>query len=825
MEIPVSGMEEVEDTSSAFDGDPISGADRLLACASHSNTPFTIVLDDYNYVEDERVHALVEHFVMQAPPAMHLILTSRTMPPFPLSKLRSRNQLLELSTETIGFTPSEAGDYFSRSLNIQLPESTIASLQNKTEGWIAGLQIVGLSLRSGKQLTSVLASLSGENYRIFDYFSEEVIDDLPTELRSFLIKTSLMDSLNPDLCDFLLGIDDSRNIISILEQQCLFLTPLDDVRYWFRYHQLFGDFLRTKLERDHSEDIPYLHRMASAWLLEHGFLEQAIPHLLASKEYDATARALEESYAGRSVLNFNVSLVQRWVNELPYETMLHHPKLIEFVMLLKLVQGNAKELESYIFEFSDTIDEALDTGVFRSTDTPLRETLGMIKAIVSCVQGRYEEAIAYYERQGGAIVTGSECVQGMLYHFLHYAYFAQGDHKNAENMLKRAIRRADEENLVQEHLSSLSLLGQLYRNQGNLDHAASLYEHALTYARARNADPYIMQLIDVCLGDIYQQRLQLAEADRHLAEAKASFAVRILDPARYDLREWNFIPSAMLTLTRNFILHEDWPNAERCIAHASALFEDCYPVPFLNARLNAMRARIWMASNNKVELEAWIGEAHDRLTAGEAPSFVELVTLAHTYCHIGKPREALSVLDEVQRTTPVLFLKYYDTERHIVKAVALAQSGNRVSARVPLITAAEQAKDEGRLEVFTGFPYLLRSLLQDAIDDLTSNPHRKKTASTIAFLRKIMATYADADNREASRIGEQQPSYTSLVPLRPREEEILRLLAEGKRAKQISAELFISLNTTQTHIKSIYSKLDVHTREEAISKAFALGIL
>ena len=273
------------------------------------------VLDDYHLIEDPAVHAALTFLLDHLPPTLHVVLAGRADPPLPLARYRARQDLLELRTDDLQFSVDETGAFLNRLMELDLSQDEIDSLHAQLEGWIAGLQLVSLSLRRHREPVRAPV-VSGRHRFIADYLSQDVLARLPDEIRRFLLQTSILDRLCGPLCDAVTERQDSQEALEILERENLFLVPLDDDREWFRYHRLFAGVLREELARRHPDEIATLHRRAARWHLAHDLPDQAVHHAVAGDDPELVGRVFER-YVNVKLNCGELNDVARWLDALP----------------------------------------------------------------------------------------------------------------------------------------------------------------------------------------------------------------------------------------------------------------------------------------------------------------------------------------------------------------------------------------------------------------------------------------------------------------------------------------------------------------------------
>ena len=285
-----------------------------------------LVLDDYHLVDSGPVHESVAFLLENLPPGLRVVVSGRADPPLPLARLRGRGQLAELRAADLRFTAEEAAALLGEAAGPGLPGTAVAALVARTEGWAAGLQLAGLSLRGHADPAGFAAAFGGSHRFVLDYLADEVLVGQPERVRTFLLETSVLERLTGELCDAVTGRADSQAMLAGIERAGLFLVPLDEVRGWWRYHHLFADLLRARLLAEQPGRVQALHRAAAAWCQEHGLADDAVRHALAAGDAAWAARLVElnvEALLGRSE---GVTL-RRWLSALPAESVRDRPRL------------------------------------------------------------------------------------------------------------------------------------------------------------------------------------------------------------------------------------------------------------------------------------------------------------------------------------------------------------------------------------------------------------------------------------------------------------------------------------------------------------------
>ncbi len=312
-----------------------------------------LVLDDYHVISSQLVHSSLGFLLEHRPPGLHLALTSRSDPPLALARLRARGQLTELRAAELRFTPGEAAALLQQVAaapggarpGAPLPDAVAAALAARTEGWAAGLQLAGLSLRGQTDVDGFVAAFTGSHRYVLDYLAEEVLEQQSEQVRTFLLETSVLERLSGELCDAVTGRPGSQALLEQVERAGLFLVPLDEVRGWWRYHHLFADLLRARLQTEQPGRVSGLHRNAAAWYAERGLADDAIRHAVAAGEMAWAAQLIEQHYDAVFFLKGEGATIHRWLSALPEDLIRSRPRLLLTQAFLTLISGRLDAVE------------------------------------------------------------------------------------------------------------------------------------------------------------------------------------------------------------------------------------------------------------------------------------------------------------------------------------------------------------------------------------------------------------------------------------------------------------------------------------------------
>jgi len=299
----------------------------LINSIAAAPAPVVLILDDYQAIGQPEIHQVVTFLLDHCPPQMHLVIASREDPPLPLSQLRARGQIAEIRERDLRFTTQESIVFLNQVMDLELTADEVSALETRTEGWVAGLQLVALSMRDRADTQGFVRSLTGTHRHILDYLTDEVLERQPEQVRTFLLYTSILDRLTGSLCNALTGEENGQDTLELLDSTNLFIIPLDDERRWYRYHPLFRDLLRHYLKQEASNQaLVLLHRRACTWLAQHDLKAEALPHAIAGQDLDCAADLIEASAAG-PMLRGKVEILNAWLDELPSDLVRARPLL------------------------------------------------------------------------------------------------------------------------------------------------------------------------------------------------------------------------------------------------------------------------------------------------------------------------------------------------------------------------------------------------------------------------------------------------------------------------------------------------------------------
>jgi LuxR family maltose regulon positive regulatory protein len=778
----------------------------------------TLVLDDYHLVDSQPVHTSLGFLLEHRPPGLRLVLASRADPPLPLARLRARGQLAELRAAALRFTADEAAALLREAAGPGLPDAAVAALAARTEGWVAGLQLAGLSLQGQADVAGFVASFSGSHRYVLDYLAEEVLERQSEQVRGFLLETSVLERLSGELCDAVTGRTGSQAMLEQVERANLFLMPLDEMRGWWRYHHLFADLLRARLQQEQPARCAVLHRNAAAWCEEHGLADDAVRHAVAAGEAVWAARLIERHFDELFYLRGEGATAERWLAALPAGLAGSRPRLLLAQALLALASGRVEEagapLDAAERAYSGALDEPFESTVGRGSwllNVPAMVTTQ--RAYLAALRGDAEGTASLASRALAELGEDEWTMESVARWNLALAEWLRGRLAEAEHLLSSTSsqwRAAGERGLG---VVMLDHLGQVQRAQGRLDAALATYQRTLAIT-APPGGPAMpgAGAAHVGLAEVAYQRNELDTALRHLTEGIPLCRQFVYTPP---------LASGLATLAWIRQAQGDHRGALEAIEEAS----QAAPGPGVTALLNPVpvqRARLLLARGDVAAAALWTRERG--LGAGDEPPYPrepEYLMLARVLLAQDHPGPALALLERLHAAAAAQRRTGSVIEIQALQALALAATGERDDAVAALAETLTLAHPEGYVRVFADEGGPMGTLLGRLVAAQRA-PQTPARGIPLGYLGQLVRAFEQGE----PHAGRGAAVVTGLVEsLSERELEVLRLLAAGKPNQEIAEELVVSLHTVKKHVTHVLGKLGAANRTEATARARELGLL
>ena len=757
--------------------------------------PFVLVLDDYHAIDSEPVDEALAFLIGHLPPQMHLLIATREDPALPLARLRVRGQLSELRATDLRFTVEEAAEFLDGVMGLDLSTKEVAALEERTEGWIVGLQLAALSMQGREDTASFIETFTGSHRFVLDYLAEEVLQRQSESVQAFLLHTSVLDRLCGPLCDAVLPGPSApgQETLEYLERANLFIIPLDNERRWYRYHPLFAELLRQRLRRntasfaeDEIGNVAELHIRASRWYESDGQHIEAFRHAAAADDVDRAARLIRGEGVPQHFRGA-VTTILAWLSSLPEDVMDARPWLRWRHASLLLVSGHTTGVEEKLRAAEAAIQGA-------ETDDETRNLVGLIataRATLALTRYQVETMLAQSRRALEHLRPDNLSVRSSANWTLGLAYQFKGDRAAATEAFTEAISLSQASRNVFTTLLATTGLGSVQEADNRLHLAAETYRRVLQLA----GDQPLPIISDTHLGlaRVLYEWNDLEAAEQHGRQS--------LDLARqYESVIDRFIFCEVF-LARLKLVRGDVPGAAASLAQAD---QSARQRNLMHRLPEVAGAQVLtLLRQGDLARAARLAEAH------ELPISQVRVHLAQ-----GDPSAALAALEPLARQAEA---KGWADERlkvKILQALARNARGEKDAAVQLLGDALALAEPEGFVRTFVDEGAPVVHLLSDVAA-------RGIMPDYVARLLTVFKT----ETQGSANVSRPSPTGFLVEPLSQRELEILQLIAQGLSNREIGARLFLALDTVKGHNRNIFSKLLVRRRTEAVAKARSLNIL
>lgn len=783
-------------------------ADALLHDLAELPGPLILALDDYHAIRTLDVHTVMARLAQYLPAGFHLVVVTRVDPPWPLERLRSRQQIVELRSADLRFTMEEATELLMRMLGPEVTSETAALLEEGTEGWAAGLQLAALSLRGQSDPVSAVRRLSQNNSQlVIDYLAAEVLHGLPDDQRVFLLQTSLLDRLCAPLCDAIRATSDPAwagdEMLQAVRRSNLFLVPFGEEGVWYRYHPLFRNLLRMRLPQAYGEaDILAMHMRASAWFAGQGLLDEAIGHSLQAGDVEGAA-ALVEDHVHQALDRETWRLLERWIRLLPPE-MLHRPRLLVAQAWLNFIRYQPASIGGLIDAAEEAIaGEAATSGA--KTET-LRGEIAALRSGIAYTVNDVEHVLSWAKEALPRLRPDMQYVMGLAQFYYISGLHTTGHSAEAAEFAHRQLGLQRERPAVM--LRVLLALCNVHYENANVP---ALHAAAATFIHvAREAGLGLsIAWAQYALGWPQYQRNDLADAEasfRNLAAiAPVAHGRALIDGYTGLARTLSAQgrPDEALAAVAELRQHV----IERGMFALTPVVDSLHQHILLDNDPQAALAAHFQAPEVPVSIEFW-----------EQPALTYVRTMLARGVS-GEQAPAERQLAGCRAKASARYSLRTLIEVETLQSLVYAAQGDEVSALASLRRAVEPAASGGALRLLADCGQGLAGLLQKLADAGVA-PGYVRQVLAVLNQPATLALASDADSRR-----EPPTSEGPAATLTNREIDVLALLAQRMSDKEIAERLVLSPETVKKHTASIYRKLGVHSRRAAAIQARLLGLV
>jgi LuxR family transcriptional regulator, maltose regulon positive regulatory protein len=774
-----------------------------------------LVLDDYQFISDPTVHAAVAFLLEHCPQTFHLLIATRSDPALPLARLRGRNQVVELRAADLRFNGGEAAQFLNEVMSLHLDEAAVTALEERTEGWIAGLQMAALSMRNREDAAGFISGFSGTNRYILDYLMEEVLSSQTTEVQRFLLYTSILERLSAPLCEALLSSEagaadpearpasGSDSILEYLERANLFMVPLDDERTWYRYHQLFSDLLRARLKESHAELIPQLHLRASRWYERNGSIMEAIQHSLASKDYERSAGLILKY--GPSGWSRNEPSIIRLAGNLPVELLKTHPKLGIYQAWILISSGQTPAAIALLV----TLKEALHADASNPASSWMRAYIDLLLAYTS-PPGEKTNQVPLPDLQPFDSMPEQDTGLHNIADFITAMLLGRrGELDEPAEILLQCIQRDKAGGGTTAIPMVVPLLARIRLMQGRLHEAADLCRETLKSINKKGKRSFTTAgSFNIILGEVLREWNDLDEAEAQIREG-----ILVNEP-------WQMIAADALgygALARVQEAQGNIEGATTTLHRLEAMFEERTKPPDWEGELRSLKVRLWLATGDLARAVDWA--RHFPIQPCPSPlQETDSLSAARVRMAEKNYREAQHILEALNQAPGIEKRTNRKIKIDLLMACALAAQNQMPQAFQLLASSLSQAEPERLTRVFLDIGQPMQRLLAQWLAHASPGAGRE-------YAIHLLSHFEAGKPAVTSAQGKAPPVGKLVEPLSRRELEVLQLMALGGTNQAIADQLIVSRGTVKAHTASIYRKLDAANRTEAVARARQLGIL
>jgi LuxR family transcriptional regulator, maltose regulon positive regulatory protein len=788
------------------------------------DTDLIIVLDDYHVIQNSTIHSALAFLLDHLPEKLHLVVSTRVDPPWPLPRFRARDQLIEIRVADLRFTRHETAAFLNQAMGLNLSAENIAALESRTEGWVASLQLAALSMRGRADVTGFIKAFTGSHVYVAEYLIEEVLERQPQDVKTFLLQTSILERLNAALCETVSGRPDSQDVLKYLYQSNLFVHPLDDEGQWFRYHHLFADLLQARIRQSLSDgDIAALHRRAAAWFEQAGMISEAMEHSLTAKDYSHAIQIIGNA-ALPMILQAHVRTVDGWLQDIPQTYLEQSLELNMAFAWLNLLRGTFSEATPYV--------ERLFT-MFSSTKMGNQnpyihgEWLALQARLLS-VQGKTAESRDMANQALHLLPETAVHIRSLIHINQATIYQQMLDYDHAAETFQMIVRDSQATGNFTFEILGTSGQAQMLLQQGKLHAGFEIASQGVRRLEITGKTTPFSATLYGELGQIHYHWHQLDQARSYLQHSiQASGLNGYSDPEIYH----------HVMLSRMFQMEEDWEAAAREMQKASDLAKSIPPA-MTREHVLSQQVRVdlffgrFAAAQSLLQAEGFtfsgafhfpdlapgtnvtdpLGMLYNsalRVLLVEAKTIHEPANLKS-----GIELAGLVLAGELQcRHIPVAL------ETLLLRSQLHAALGEDEDSLTDVLKALQLGEPEGFISTFVEEGQRMAQALTTL---LKRNLHGTVKPS---YIQEILAAFPGSQSSQDVMRGAVHDDLAPIVPLTPREMEVLHLIAAGDSNQTIAGKLVITLSAVKKHSGNIFNKLNVSSRTQATARARLLGLL
>lgn len=769
---------------------------QFINVASGSDADLVFVLDDVHLIESLQVLQALTFLIDHLPANVHIVATCRGEPGLPMARYRARGSVFEIDAAELAFDLDEATQLLDR-LASNLSADQIARAHERVSGWAAGLQLVGLAEKRGSGRVLATSGIGGQR-QMADYIRQEVIDHLPPAQRTFILKTSMLTQLSADLCDHVIEQSGSQAHLEAIEREGLFLQPLDHSRTWYRYLPAFAAVLRDTLESEFPQDVPELHKRAARWHSDHQMPEQSFGHAVAGEDFD-TLTELFENYVVIKLESGEMHTVEQWVSQIPDSWYEDYPPLAMLKIPWLIYSGAIEEGTRLL----DETERAVKS-IGKESTRRLLGTISTARCAIACFLNDLPMAESYAREALRDLPPEEQFFRASVFHALGETYARNAHWSKATELLRKSLEIRHEPSYLIRSAHIYGALADLELRKGNLEIAGNYWQQALdvilsSQTWGRLPIP-VTGWVNVRMAELLYEQNELEEVgpllERGLSLAELGGEPRTLIAGHL--------------LSARICLHNGNPSEAETHLEVAGRILDQTRFDEWSARFQQLQIEMWRAQNRLRAVVEWADRA--RLCEpgpGDAEREIDQLVLGRALIIMGgesNVTEALAIIRDAGQAAAEQDRQGIRIEAFALEALARWDGGDKPGALVAIDHALRLASDLGFIRLIADYGPPMALILREA----------KARKAMSAHAMQILMACGDTDDSDRPGV--------LVDPLSDREQQVLALLAAGLTNAEIGANLFISPETVKKHTSSIYAKLAVRGRTEAVVRARELAL-
>lgn len=792
-----------------------------------------LVLDDYHLITSAAVHEMLHFFLDHRPARLYVVIGSRIDPPLPLARLRARGQLSELRAEELRFVSAEV-KAFVRAMGCVLSDEATDLLERRTEGWIAGIQLLALALRGHSDAIAFLCASGGTHRFLLDYLSEEVLAQQTPETQRFLLRTSILERLCGPLCDAVTGQKDGHERLTELQHSNLFVSALDDAETWYRYHPLFAEALRAHLQKQEPALLAELYSRASYWYEQHQDRETACDYAFQAANYPRAAQLLGELLV-HLMEQGRVERLKQWMDQLPAALIAASPQLsIASIWMRLLHRQSLDSIEETLRDLEQNMERQMREHALDAANpwVELQGELTLFRAAFAFFENDLPLTRTLLQEASQALSTHKTGLGRLIFFqlqmLLSLTYRASGDLETAEKLLLAICTHGVGEAYSPLGLIAVWSLAGLYEAQGRLRAREQLYAKiSQEFESITNMPPLPLSMLQVSRAALLYEWNRLPEA------------TELLQQALLVIQDLGVVALSAFSVMSAFSKFSFWLQARLELVQGNTqaardILQRMESSNIVQAQLvertplGASRARLALALNQMDEACDWertSGKRFDGILepSMESAAFFDYTTLARVLIARGRVQhsetalaQALTLLANLRDFATRMDFRGWLIEIQMLTALTLQVQGKIKQALITLGAILAEPEPEGYIRLFADEGRPMEALFAQVA------PY---TSASRAYLQALQAACLSTPAESAASQPEIEPRQVLVDPLSKREQEVLALLAAGLSNQQIADQLVISLNTAKRHVKHILAKLAAANRTAAVTRARELCLI